>query len=1423
MAEADAAGKSSRRPHSTFSYPSSGARHSPPPPAPLRHSYAPDYPPEPAGAVRPDPFAVFDGLSIGSDTRMSVSTASSLPSVLSELADAEFPDTPFVWTSDEVNWQERCLELELSLQRFKDQAGRIRSMLRDKLVELEQRVVESEQKAAEAESKARLLEQRLSDVGWTPSENTERLNALRTTVDERDSAITQLQSQVEEQRMLRLNEAKQVEAKAARIKDWVTNKLRDLEEQNQYLREQNQRCNEQLQLLRNRLTQLNEFKAKQRASTEDSSRGSYEGDRPGSDESIPPELPARRVPPLDPHALYAEVDRSRKGRAAPPPAGPPPLTVERKRYAPSDAAGSGGGMRASRDSRVDSGSVDLETPHDLSPNTPPELAPAPPPRGRPPPPTAAEDEMHDYSEIYTPSADGYRWLREEGAGGDSKPPTPPLHRFPSWEAKIYQVAQKGIASPAALGTTTNGAGSRLSTVSNYSDVSVPVYATVKGRASQIRSVPFTGDSSDSSEGEEEPVGAARAGRHSHTGSSDDTVSSPSKSKSSPAKTVSPSRSPRREHSVEADTTADYALPPDADAASVDSAMTRGSYAAGSLKKAKALERSGYLTKLSGKLKTWRKRWFVLKDGSLMYWKSKHDVSRKAPQGEISLDERCRVTRQEGAHTFEVGTAKKTIYLTADNTSTVDEWVRVLQNVLRRNAAHLLLSREDCSSTIQGWLTKVKNGHSKRCWCVLVGKMLLYFKTPNDTVASGQINMRDCRVEEVSHITDSDEDSDTPPQTADLTVGVFPSHQSPTYFIMANKGDKDQWLYHLTVVSGGGGAAGTQFEQMVQRLMELDGDSECVLWRHPLLLHAKEPPQQPHTTMPEALHAEAAKLFKSVQLFASVLVDSAGIDYHVALAQNALQLCCERTELQDELLAVLARQTARHVHQRLGVQNLLLCATQSLFLCDSSGGKPSAAQTQAAMLAAADSKSNPAPHVFVQTWQLLALAVSLFVPKNNKLLWYLKLHLQRHADPKTETGKYAAYCQRALERSLEKGGRQARPSRMEVLSILLKNPYHHSLPHAIPVHFLNNTYQVVGFDGSTTIGEFVQTLNQEIGCRDVSQSGMALYSDDPFQPEQRHLLQTDAKLCDVISRWETALREKGSGKFENTRVIQLSYRSRLYWRQSVKGETDRERLLHVYQTSQMVSSGLFPLTTELALELAALMAQIDLGDYTAERARGSAASVNHHQVERCLERFFPHRYRERCSQDERRQLSGALVEKWSSLRGRSTHDCVRIYLTCTRKWPHFGSALFKAKLSGEGTSVFLAAGEGALCVLNVNTLQETARYQYTSVVTFGGCQDDFMLVVSENGSSDAATTQKLLFNMPKPKILELTLLIADYMNALGRMQAGGPPQMGTLTRVGSVHASRPERLRTRMPSVGSEAGAELLRNGGTKIRTSHEAV
>lgn len=83
--------------------------------------------------------------------------------------------------------------------------------------------------------------------------------------------------------------------------------------------------------------------------------------------------------------------------------------------------------------------------------------------------------------------------------------------------------------------------------------------------------------------------------------------------------------------------------------------------------------------------------------------------------------------------------------------------------------------------------------------------------------------------------------------------------------------------------------------------------------------------------------------------------------------------------------------------------------------------------------------------------------------------------------------------------------------MEVLSILLKNPHHHSLPHALPVHFLNETYQVVGYDGSTTISEFIEQLNRDIGFRATDHSGFAIYSDDPIDKELDHALHPDDKV------------------------------------------------------------------------------------------------------------------------------------------------------------------------------------------------------------------------------------------------------------------------------------------------------------------------
>ena len=84
------------------------------------------------------------------------------------------------------------------------------------------------------------------------------------------------------------------------------------------------------------------------------------------------------------------------------------------------------------------------------------------------------------------------------------------------------------------------------------------------------------------------------------------------------------------------------------------------------------------------------------------------------------------------------------------------------------------------------------------------------------------------------------------------------------------------------------------------------------------------------------------------------------------------------------------------------QQLLLCASQSLFACDTAGSPtvahvPSIPPTTITNID--QCKANPPTYVFLQGWQLLALAVSLFVPKDHKILWYLKCHLRRNSDTK----------------------------------------------------------------------------------------------------------------------------------------------------------------------------------------------------------------------------------------------------------------------------------------------------------------------------------------------------------------------------------------------------------------------------------------
>uniref|UniRef100_A0A673YSU9 Pleckstrin homology domain containing, family H (with MyTH4 domain) member 1 n=1 Tax=Salmo trutta TaxID=8032 RepID=A0A673YSU9_SALTR len=746
-----------------------------------------------------------------------------------------------------------------------------------------------------------------------------------------------------------------------------------------------------------------------------------------------------------------------------------------------------------------------------------------------------------------------------------------------------------------------------------------------------------------------------------------------------------------------------------------------------------LEKSGYLLKMGSQIKAWKRRWFILRNGEIFYYKSPSDVIRK-PQGQMELNSSCRIARGEGAQTFQLITEKKTFFLAADSPNILEEWIRVLQNIFKVQASSpVAMETTTAKPTVRGWLTKVKHGHSKLVWCSLVSKVFYYYRNQDDKLPLGQLRMREAVVEEVDRSCDSDEDYEAGGRgflSSHCTLVVHPREQSPTYLLIGTKQEKDTWLYHLTVAAGSSASfkVGTEYEQLVGNLLDVEGDPDSVLWRREALCFCKDGLRSPLTTLPsEALQTEALKLFKSCQLFINVLVEAPSIDYHMSLAQNALQVCLTHPELQNEMYCQLIKQTnCRTPHN--------------------------------------SSLTQPGP----ECWQLLAVCVALFLPQQH-FLWYLRQYLQRHADPRSEVGKYAVYCQRSVERTLQNGEREAKPSRMEVLSILLRNPYHHSLPFSIPVHFQNITYQVVGFDGSTTVEEFLSTLTQRVGMRKPHLSGFALFTDDPSGRDLEHCLRPSIKICDVISKWEQALKELHPGKYEGTRIVRLMYKNRLCFRAQAKGETERERLLLAYQVNDEVHQGHFPVNKELALEVAALMAQVEHGDL--DRPAPSSASCSSPQPKsqqillQALGRFYPKHYKQDCSMDQLRDLSERLATKWSVLRGCSASECVRIYLTVARKWPLFGAKLFHAKplppSSVEQSQVWLAVNEDGLCVLDY-TMHPLVTYSYQSVITFGGCCDDLMVVVSQTKEQGGGkkSVEKLVFALPKPKLCQLSVRARD---------------------------------------------------------------
>jgi len=97
------------------------------------------------------------------------------------------------------------------------------------------------------------------------------------------------------------------------------------------------------------------------------------------------------------------------------------------------------------------------------------------------------------------------------------------------------------------------------------------------------------------------------------------------------------------------------------------------------------DKEGFLTKQSGSIKTWKRRWFVLKGKKLVYFKTRNDLEAT---GVIELEQDSFVKDEKDKKKrfmFSVGTSRRVFFMVADNEKDMLSWIESIKRNIDGNA------------------------------------------------------------------------------------------------------------------------------------------------------------------------------------------------------------------------------------------------------------------------------------------------------------------------------------------------------------------------------------------------------------------------------------------------------------------------------------------------------------------------------------------------------------------------------------------------------------------------------------------------------------------------------------------------------------------------------------------------------------------
>lgn len=105
------------------------------------------------------------------------------------------------------------------------------------------------------------------------------------------------------------------------------------------------------------------------------------------------------------------------------------------------------------------------------------------------------------------------------------------------------------------------------------------------------------------------------------------------------------------------------------------------------------ERSGWLMKQGEYIKTWRKRWFVLKQGKIFWLKSDMVTPDSIPRGVIEVKKCLSIKGAEDTinkpHAFEISTTDDSMFFIAESDKEKEDWINAVGRAIVKHSRSLI--------------------------------------------------------------------------------------------------------------------------------------------------------------------------------------------------------------------------------------------------------------------------------------------------------------------------------------------------------------------------------------------------------------------------------------------------------------------------------------------------------------------------------------------------------------------------------------------------------------------------------------------------------------------------------------------------------------------------------------------------------------